>query len=249
MNAKEKISVIDNANNKELVAKAIADNIIVTNGLDKDEKAANTLKTWLTISIMQDSLADIIMNEQKVYVVKLAKKVAADICYTEQVATLNDFKAAMEKFGYVGTFLSAVVFDPILVGNVNEFLDEVTDTANLIGYEDTIIVDDTMYVYDNGERTCYSAEFEVGYHQNYTLANLHRRFEKRMAHKWPECEVKSIIVHQEEDDTFTAVVVFLSNEDDLDAITDKLNYRFGKTSGRPWFRCKLLSVKKSEVLD
>lgn len=251
MNAKEKISVIDNATNKTLVATAIANNIVVANGLNKDEKASETFKSWLMENLMDETLADIIMNEQKVFVVKLAKKMATDICYNEQVATLDDFKAALDKYDYVGLFVSSVAFDTLLVPDFKSFLDEVTETAKLIGYEDTLIVNDTMYVYDNGEdaeRTCYKATFEVGYHQNYTPANLRRRFEKRMAHKWAECKVKSIIVSKEEDDTFTAEVVFLTNED-LEVVTDRLNYRFGKTSGRPWYRSKLLKVETTQVLS
>lgn len=243
MNAKEKTNVIDTMENRLALSKKIAHEVLVQNQIEDE---TDVLYGWLVDNISSDSLYDIINNEQKLYVVKLAKKVAADICYMEQVSDYEHFYNAAVKYGDLGNFVIGVILTNDING-INDFMAEVSNVSNVIGYEDTMIVNDTAYIYDNGEnedKNCYTATLEIGYHKNYTCNNLHTRIEKRMNHKWHDKEIKLIEVVKNENNTFTAKVTFFC-EDELEDVLEKMNYRFGKESGRPWHRSKVAKVEKN----
>lgn len=73
MAPKEKIEMIECVELRDKLADAIAEDIFQANNLEEP-----FLKTWLAENIRKQTLADIILGEQKVYVIRLAKKIATD---------------------------------------------------------------------------------------------------------------------------------------------------------------------------
>jgi hypothetical protein len=240
LNIADKISVIDNHDNRLSVAYAITQDILATYNLMQE----GSIGTWLIDCIVKDTLADIICNEQKVYIIELAEKCASDIAFIKHDSIEKDnFLTIARGFGNIGAFVERVVnefeldFDTMIV--------TACQTASVIGYEDTLLIDDTMYVYDNGEteRMLVKATFSIAYHPNYTLGNLRRRIVKRLHHKW-ETDIKAINIVENEDKTFTADAVFsFDYKMGLEDLKKMLEHRFGSTSGKPWYRCKVEEVE------
>lgn len=238
----EKIGMIDTRENRMIVAEGIANGIFIENKLEGND----TLKTWLIDAIMADTLADIIDNEQKFYIIELANKCAADIIYSMQdKVTIDNFMEVCEGFGCIGKFLGSVCSD--LDIDLSDFYCKAADTASVFGYEDTLIINDTMYVYDNGskERVLVTSEYSIGYHSDYTCKKIERRIKNRLRYKW-DVDIKLVEVTQNEDKTFSAKAVFLAPKEDVGDISNKLLHRFGSTSGRPWHRCKVAKFEVGE---
>ncbi len=228
MNTKEKIEMIECAELRDQLADAIAEEIFNDNNLEEP-----FLKTWLADNIRKQTLADIILGEQKVYVIRLAKKIATDICFIEKVGDCQYFlDNAIANYGELGYFINNVVAEYDL--DLNEFVDEAIEESKEIDYADTIIVNDCAYVFDNDteKKVCYKATIRTKHHTNYGLAFFRKRVENRMAYHWKNCEVKLIDTF-EENGIYTAEVTFLT-PDTYDTTLFNLKYRFGATSGRPW---------------
>lgn len=231
MDAKEKIGLLDTAENRDKVINGIVNEIF-----NKYKLNDEFLKTWLYDNMEHDTLYDLINNEQKLYVVRLAEKCAADICFVTNGFD-GDFSAAMVSFGEIGAFVLDVISDNDIV--IDVFADKCKQVASVIGYEDTLVVDDTAYVFDNGSegnRICYKATFKIDYHKNYTCDNLRKRIVRRFRHDWKSCDVRLVEVVCNDDKTFTATATFLTDISDVNVISDMIGYRFGANSGKPWYR-------------
>lgn len=227
MNTKEKIEFIETAELRNKLADAIAEDIFQANNLEEP-----FLKTWLADNIRKQTLADIILGEQKVYVIRLAKKIATDICFIEQVEDGEDFNIALDRYGELGDFVHNAIADFDL--SYFEFVDEAIDESKEAEYADTIIINDCAYVFDNDteKKVCYKATIRTKHRTNYGLAFFRKRVQNRMAYYWEDCEVK-LIETFEENGKYIAEVTFLTS-DGYDTTLSDLNYRFGATSGRPW---------------
>lgn len=227
MNTKEKIELIETAELRDKLADAIAEDIFNIYGLND-----LFLETWLADNIRKQTLADIILGEQKVYVITLAKKVATDICYNEQVDDVGLFNTALDRYGELGVFVHNAIADFDL--SYFEFVDGSIKESKEIDYADTIIIDDCAYVFDNDteKKVCYKATIRTKHRTNYGLGFFRKRVQNRMAHHWKNCEVK-LIETFEENGRFIANVTFLTKED-METALANLNFRFGEKSGRPW---------------
>ena len=108
LNIADKISVIDHIDNRTKVA-----NAIVTNIFDRYNLSEGLLvRGWLVDCIIKDTLADIICNEQKVYILELAEKCAADIAFIKHDSIEKDnFLTIARGFGDVGAFIEKVIAD------------------------------------------------------------------------------------------------------------------------------------------
>lgn len=234
MTTKEKIEMIETTELRDQLADAIAEEIFNENNLEEP-----ILKTWLADNIRKKTLADIILGEQKLYVIRLAKKIATDICFIEQTGDSRYFfENAIANYGELGDFVMKVVSEYDL--DLDEFVDEAIEESKETDYADTIIINDCAYVFDNDteDKTCYKATIRTKHHTNYGLGFFRKRVENRMAYHWKNCEVK-LIETFEKNGRYTAEVTFLVPSSLSETLAD-LNYRFGKTSGRPW--------KNSEVV-
>lgn len=228
MTPKEKIEMIECVELRDKLADAIAEDIFQANNLEEP-----FLKTWLADNIRKQSLADIILGDQKVYVIRLAKKIATDICFIEQASDsryLLDY--AIDNYGELGDFVRKVIAEYGI--EIDEFSDEVIEVSKQTDYADTIIVDECAYVFDNDteKKVCYKATICTKHRTNYGLGFFRKRVENRMAYHWKNCKVKLIEVF-EENGKYNAEVTFLTT-DDYDTTLSNLNYRFGAKSGRPW---------------
>jgi hypothetical protein len=238
LDMKQKIGVIDNEENRLSVATAIANDIFDSYNLSRNYN----LRTWLIDSIASDPLADIICNEQKLYIVELAKKCAADIAYIKHDSFDSDnFLTIVRGFGDIGAFIEKVYTEFEL--NFDDFVVTACETASTIGYEDTLLIDDTMYVYDNGteDKIFVHVMYSIEYHPNYTAANLRHRIAKRLHYKWAT-DIKAIVVTENEDKTFSVYATFFAPKCDKDTLKDMVSHRFGASSGRPWYRCKVKEI-------
>lgn len=228
MNTKEKIELIETTELRDKLADAIAEDIFQANNLEEP-----FLKTWLADNIRKQTLADIILGEQKLYVIRLAKKIATDICFIEQTGDSRYFfENAIANYGELGDFVMKVVSEYDL--DLDEFVDEAIEESKETDYADTIIINDCAYVFDNDteDKTCYKATIRTKHRTNYGLGFFRKRVENRMAYHWKNCEVKLIETFVE-NGKYTAEVTFLTT-DGYDTTLSNLNYRFGATSGRPW---------------
>ena len=228
MNTKEKIELIETAELRDKLADAIAEDIFQANNLEEP-----FLKTWLADNIRKQTLADIILGEQKLYVIRLAKKIATDICFIERAGDSRYFfDNAIANYGELGDFVMKVIAEYNL--NLGEFADEAIEESKETDYADTIIINDCAYVFDNDteKKVCYKATICTKHRTNSGLGFFHKRVENRMAYHWKNCEVK-LIETFEKNGRYTAVVTFLT-PDGYDTTLSNLNYRFGATSGRPW---------------
>lgn len=228
MTTKEKIEVIECTELRNKLADAIAEDIFQANNLEEP-----FLKAWLADNIRKQTLADIILGEQKLYVIRLAKKIATDICFIERAGDSRYlFENAIANYGELGDFVRKVIAEYDL--DLDEFADEAIEESKETDYADTIIINDCAYVFDNDteKKVCYKATINTKHHTNYGLGFFRKRVENRMAYYWENCEVKLIEVF-EKNGKYTAEVTFLT-PDDYDTTLSNLNYRFGATSGRPW---------------
>ena len=88
----------------------------------------------------------------------------------------------------------------------------------------------------------YSVDLEIGYHRDYTITNITNRVNGRLHYKWDEVEASIANVYRMEDNTFKVHINFLAEDAPLCQIEDKIKFRFGATSGKPWKRCKVIGV-------
>ena len=153
MTPKEKIEMIECVELRDKLADAIAEDIFQANNLEEP-----FLKTWLAENIRKQTLADIILGEQKVYVIRLAKKIATDICFIEQTSDSRYlFDYAIDNYGELGDFVMKVIAEYDL--DLDDFADDVIKVSKQTDYADTIIVDEFFYVFDDDteKKVCYKA--------------------------------------------------------------------------------------------
>lgn len=243
MNTKEKIELIETAELRDKLADAIAEDIFQANNLEEP-----FLKTWLADNIRKQTLANIILGEQKVYVIRLAKKIATDICFIERAGDSRYlFEDAIANYGELGYFVKKVIAEYDL--DLDEFADEAIEESKEIDYADTIIINDSAYVFDNDtkDKACYKATIRTKHRTNYGLAFFRKRVQNRMAYQWKDCEVK-LIETFEENGKYIANVTFLVPSSLSETLAD-LNYRFGKNSGRPWKNSEVVGLTAINPLN
>ena len=239
---RERITEIDTTENRKMIAEKIASNIFSSCSIGTDEpKDTEVLRNWLINNIMSYTLADAILTEFKVYIIRLVKKVCSDICYISKPSNVDDFLDAVKNYGKLSNFIGYVLYHTDFVEDIDKFYAEVQHNTEVTGFKDTLILDKTTYVLDNTGRPCYLVELHIGYHRNYTIDNLRERINGRLHYQWRLVGVKSIYVEKLCDGSYFAQIVLFS-DNDLDTIKEMIAYRFGRTSGKPWYRCVVADV-------
>ena len=239
---RERITEIDTTENRKMIAEKIASNIFSSCSIGTDEpKDTEVLRNWLINNIMSYTLADAILTEFKVYIIRLVKKVCSDICYISKPSNVDDFLDAVKNYGKLSNFIGYVLYHTDFVEDIDDFYAEVQHNTEVTGFKDTLILDKTTYVLDNTGRPCYLVELHIGYHRNYTIDNLRERINGRLHYQWRLVGVKSIYVEKLCDGSYFAQIVLFS-DNDLDTIKEMIAYRFGRTSGKPWYRCVVADV-------
>ena len=97
---------------------------------------------------------------------------------------------------------------------------------------------------DEQEKHAYKVKLSISYHKDYTVSSLSRRIIRRLHYQWPN---NTIITHIEKESgvkNFTGTVTIYTEESDLKAVTDKIFFRLGATSGKPWKRCHVLGIER-----
>jgi hypothetical protein len=238
---REKIQVIDTMENRGVVANHIVARLFSNYQLDPSNKNVEVLYAWLYNNIMGYTLSDAILTEFKVYVIRLVKKVCSDICYINETSSLGELLLAFNGYGEIGAFVNEVLTRTDYINLDNRFFDEVRHNSEIIGFEDTLILNQTTYVIDNTNRTCYVVKLHIKYHPNYTIDDLRSRINGRLHYHWRNIGVKNIYVEQVIDGSYVAQIIMFSDHD-LDTINEMIAYRFGRTSGKPWYRCIVAAV-------
>lgn len=134
MTAKEKIELIECVELRDKLADAIAEDIFQANNLEEP-----FLKTWLADNIRKQTLADIILGEQKLYVIRLAKKIATDICFIERAGDSRYlFENAIANYGELGDFVRKVIAEYDL--DLDEFADEAIEESKETDYAEEFVM-------------------------------------------------------------------------------------------------------------
>ena len=92
------------------------------------------------------------------------------------------------------------------------------------------------------EEKHYEVKLSIDYHKDYTVRNLSKRVMKRLMYQW---KGNDIIVHIQKEkgkNVFEGTATIITNEGDLKAVIDKVLFRLGATSGKPWKRCHVLGI-------
>ena len=90
----------------------------------------------------------------------------------------------------------------------------------------------------------YEVKLSISYHKDYTVSNLSRRIARRLRYQWPNI-IASVHINKENGkDKFDGTVTIYTEESDLKAVADKIFFRLGATSGKPWKRCHVLGIER-----
>ena len=242
MNYEEKARLIDNQQNKEVVANAIADSILTKYDL-KDYSPK--LTDWLRGNIMQSSLADMLTNNQDMYVINLAKKCSADMVYMHHKLGISlDEVMAMVKPIAVFCYTIADEYG----FTTKEVAKEIQETISNFDYEDTLILDDKMFVYNDnveGERALhpFRVHIRVGYHPNYNQKELKKRIAGRLYyHRDPNDLCVTFLSEDIDNNGDFHFCLRISDVLDKDEFEQAIRFRLGRTSGKPWYRCHIEDI-------
>lgn len=237
MNYEEKVRLIDNQQNKEVVANAIADSILTKYDL-KDYSPK--LTDWLRGNIMQSSLADMLTNNQDMYIISLAKKCSADMVYMHHKLGISlDEVMAMVKPIAVFCYTIADEYG----FTTKEVAKEIQETISNFDYEDTLILDETMFVYnDNVKRNTYHINILVDYHPNYTLDELKDRITKRLFYQRSHNDINVKFITCETVYNSFFFIIRIIDVLELEEFKQAVRFRLGKTSGKPWYRCHIEDI-------
>lgn len=240
MTLEEKISKIDNIVNKSIVSRAIVSEILTKHNLVGFNKK---LDDWLFSRIMQNSLYDILNNEQGMYVISLARKI-----YRDTLRMLDN--GSTTKLECYAPQLRVFLTDVLNEYHLN-FAEEVKRARediinNTEEDDDILILDDKMFVYvnDTKEQVYHEVVLTIGYHPNYTKSGLVERIVKRLHYdrEKKSFDIKNITIDQLANKSYR---VFIALTDEIDTESEFINnieYRLGATSGKPWYRCKIEDI-------
>jgi hypothetical protein len=242
MNYEEKVRLIDNQQNKEVVANAIADSILTKYDL-KDYSPK--LTDWLRCNIMQSSLADMLTNNQDMYVINLAKKCSADMAYIHNECNLS-IDEIIERVRPIAVFCSTIAEEYGF--NTVETAKEMQETISNFDYGDTLILDDKMFVYNDNveeERVLhpFRVHIRVGYHPNYNQKELKKRIAGRLYyHRDPNDLCVTFLSEDIDNNGDFHFCLRISDVLDKDEFEQAIRFRLGKTSGKPWYRCHIEDI-------
>lgn len=245
MELREKVQLLDNKENRGVVANGIASEIMSENGLT-DER----IKIWLVgVISTSGSLYEIMTIEHRLFIEELGQKLVNDVCYVEGCRNEEEFKYAVGGYGEICEFITRNF-------SLSEIADMLEDVSLYIGgkedvaveYGNTLIIDKTAYMYDNSKSGFdhrYVAVLQIKNHSAYSERIIAHRIKNRMKYHWSDEERVIDLVSVEfdsEENVWNAKVIFRTNEDSVDVL-NRLNERFGKTSGKPWYNSKVVEVK------
>lgn len=243
MTFEEKVNVIDTNENKSVVAIAIANSILKKYGL---ENYNSCLDEWLYDNIMQSTLAEMLTNNQGMYVIPFAKKCFADIIYMRNKL----HKSNLEIIAIVSPIADAcrAIFDEYSISD-EEVGEETLRALENPNYEEMLILDDKLFVYtdnmttDDVKRFEYHVFIHVGYHPNYTLDELKARIGKRLLYKRDPNEIAVTFVDESETNVGFDFVLRITDVLDRCDFVNAIKYRLGSTSGKPWYRCHVDKIQ------
>ena len=296
MDYQEKVALIDNQVNKGIVASAVAKSLLAEHNMANYSKP---LETWLKERIMSNTLGNMLINDQRIFVIDLAKKVCCDIYYV--TTTIS-----------AGSDIKGFDIDPILIQFVNDVLvdnsaeDAIAECKSMIdnsptAYADTLVINDKLIIYteESGDvptnttikdmggftdefinETCedlgidlstqsadsieqlvgnllvnphgyacppnkYHVELTIAPHPNYTIDNLQKRIIGRLHYKRNKGDIfvkDFVIVKRNDNGEYDVSMSIYDVVRDMDDMKSMLEYRFGATSGKPWYRSKITAI-------
>ena len=238
MSFEEKIATIDTLANRETLAFEIANEITMEYNLPVSPKMID----WLTAKIAEDTLLNIINNKRKVYAVKLAKKLTAEMAYIMAAKKLS-MDTIMETYEPIVAFCAKMMNNTKIANNVKPLEKAIHDTINEYLEEDDIIIDDVMFMYhcqcENASHI-YVVELKIGSHPNYTERGLKQRIIKRLHYKRNKDDIEILFPDfiRFEDNSFE-VRMIITDKLTENEFEDAIRFRLGRTSGKPWYRCKI----------
>lgn len=230
MDLYRKVFELDNQTNRELVASAIANDIVSANNLPSCPQMID----WLTAKIAEDTLFNILTNKQIVYTIKLAKKLSCEMSYLKTKKNVDD--ATIEKL-YTPIFVFCTK-----IYSKFENLFNAADRENVEG--DNLIIDDVMYHYEREKIShSYCVEIKIAPNPNYTESELKQRIIKRLHYERNKSDIVISFANftRFEDNSFLTNIIITDvlKEDEFE---DAIKFRLGRTSGKPWYRCKINSI-------
>lgn len=91
----------------------------------------------------------------------------------------------------------------------------------------------------------YHIKLHIAYHRDYTAEKLTKRIDGRLHYKWPELEGTCVAVRSNgKGHHYTAHINIIVNGQELKEVCERIFFRLGKDSGKPWKRCKVVSVER-----
>lgn len=257
-----KVSAIDNYNNRMEVAQ------LIISDFDINGQTFPKLNNWLMRRLCSRSLGTLLTSDFAL------KKMAANKLLTDAfVKTRGDedgFLKALSCNAELGTFIALNIgmsikewFDDVSDnGLYKEYVDMCEDDdflGNLdsdgnervkIDFDktddeslDTIVFDDVRYTLITTKD--WVLKLNIGYHKDYTIENLKKRIIGRLSYQF-DVEIKSIFITKKDNGFYAEVRFTCSSWHDEETIYDEMEYRFSKTSGKPWYRSSIKSVDEVE---
>lgn len=236
MRFEEKIAVIDTLANRETLAFEIANDITLEHNLPVSAKMID----WLTAKIAEDTLLTIINNERKIYAVKLAKKLTAEMAYIMSVRNMS-MDAIMK------TYEPIVVFCAKMMNSVKPLEVGVHDTISEYLEEDDIIIDDVMFMYhcqcENASHS-YCVDIEIDSHPKYTERELKQCIIKRLRYKRDkdDIEISFTDFTRLENNSFSTNIIIMDKFKENE-FEDAIKSRLSRTSSKSLYRCKINSIE------
>lgn len=89
----------------------------------------------------------------------------------------------------------------------------------------------------------YHVKLLIAYHRDYTIFNLERRVKGRMLYRNNEYLTELLAIGVGCTNNEYEADIFFTSTKDLDYVKGMMNHRFGKTSGKPWYRSSVNLVE------
>ena len=149
----------------------------------------------------------------------------------------------METYEPIVAFCAKMMNNTKIANNVKPLEKAIHDTINEYLEEDDIIIDDVMFMYhcqcENASHI-YVVELKIGSHPNYTERGLKQRIIKRLHYKRNKDDIEILFPDfiRFEDNSFE-VRMIITDKLTENEFEDAIRFRLGRTSGKPWYRCKI----------
>jgi len=254
--------LIDNENTRKIIADALAEevlNLYLNVYVDKDEREYEKFFAAAKEVALNSSLAELLTSDINV----LQKKILA-LIIEERLSDFiednsvegddgQDIDVAKASLDIAEIYINGDEMFPVYLTD-----DDIESLLGHIGYEvhwDDEDGDDEDEETEEEEETDkeekhYEVKLSIDYHKDYTVRNLSKRVMKRLMYQW---KGNDIIVHIQKEkgkNVFEGTATIITNEGDLKAVIDKVLFRLGATSGKPWKRCHVLGITlKSEETE